>query len=92
VARVLLVEVERQQVHHIIVRTPAWQLSQDMEQVSIRLDVASAASEHQAIDDRACIGAGDRSLILREPIDSRRASAQDFTAYAINENRDGANG
>jgi hypothetical protein len=40
-ARLLLVEIEREQVHHIIAGPPARQLSENMEQVRVRLDAAN---------------------------------------------------
>ena len=59
-ASLVFVEVEWQQVRHVVAWLPAWQLGQDMAQVSIWLDVAGAAGQHQAVDDGAGFGAGDR--------------------------------
>lgn len=53
-------EVKRLQVRNVGIRCPLRQFGEHVKRVGIRLDVACATREHEAVDRRACLRASDR--------------------------------
>ncbi len=59
-------EVKRQQVRDVGIRPALRQFGQNVAQVTVRFDIAGAAGEHQAIDDRAGTRTGHG--VTEEPV------------------------